>query len=489
MTEQVNRNGSEGNVPGTVNAITMELHGLTKRYGAHIALDSVDVTTRAGEFIALLGPNGAGKSTLIKLIAGVLTPDAGSMRFGEGISAGVVHQDLGLFDDMSVVENLFIGEESKSPIISFARENRRAVELLRFVGLTEVSPVALIRDLSLGERALVAVAKLWAQETKLIIVDEVTASLPRAEAAWVVDHLRTAAHSGATVIMVTHRFEDVLGNVDRFVVVVDGKIAMDQPGEGVTRDGLVDVISSGISHAEVGRRDISTRSPGEVVVTLDRAGVNKIRPLSLELRRGQITGVAGSSVSGFHDVGYLVAGTARARHGGVKVLNGAKVTCLPAHRDADGIFPDQTVEFNMSVGNLNRWRTLGLINLSRMQGAIADAAKRLNVIPANTDAVITTLSGGNQQKALLGRVIADDPVCVVLCEPTRGVDVGTRREIYAYVTKLADEGCAVMVVSSDMEDLEALSDRIVVIGDEGDVEMWVEANDIEAFCNARSALG
>jgi ribose transport system ATP-binding protein len=173
----------------------------------------------------------------------------------------------------------------------------------------------------------------------------------------------------------------------------------------------------------------------------------------------------------------------------VKVRPGTKVTCLPAHRDVDGTFPDQTVEFNMSMGNSNRWRRVGLINLAKMRSAISAAAEDLNVIPRNTDAVITTLSGGNQQKALLGRVVADEPGCVVLCEPTRGVDVATRREIYAFVKKLAEDGCAVMVASSDMEDLASLADRIVVISDEGEVESWVDAEGIAEFCSVRAALG
>ncbi|WP_181035139.1 ATP-binding cassette domain-containing protein [Arthrobacter sp. B0490] len=488
MTEPVNRAAS-GQFPSTGGAPTVECRGLTKRYGAHTALDSVDLTTGPGEFIALLGPNGAGKSTLIKLLAGVLTPDGGSIQFGEGVAAGVIHQDLGLFDDMSVAENLFIGNVPSRGLISFSEEDRRARELLEFVGLSEVNPITLVRDLSLGERALIATAKLWSQGAGLIIVDEVTASLPRAEASWLVEHLRTAARSGATVMMVTHRFEDVLGNVDRYVVVVDGKIAMDRADDGVTRDYLVDVISSGRNQVEVGRRDTSGRAPGDIVVELEEARVNKIGPLSLTLREGEITGVSGSSVSGFHDVGYLVAGALHARQGRVTTRRHTKVTCLPAHRDADGTFPDLTVEFNMSVGNSNRWRRWGLINLSKMRASIAAAAHDLNVIPRDTDAVITTLSGGNQQKALLGRVIADDPGCVVLCEPTRGVDVATRREIYAFVRKLADNACAVMVVSSDMEDLEALADRIVVIDDNGHVETWIEPEDVADFCNARSALG
>jgi ribose transport system ATP-binding protein len=448
---------------------------------------------RQGEFIALLGPNGAGKSTLIKLLDGVLRPDGGSLEFGgggaAGVSAGVIHQDLGLFDDLSVAENLFVGRDGSTTVISMTHEQKSAVDSLSFVGLTAVDPRTLLRALSLGERALVATARLWSRGTGVIIVDEVTASLPRAEAFWLLEHLKGAARSGATVVMVTHRLEEVVGHVDRYVVFVDGRLAMDSPAEGVGREELTAVMSSGRHHAPTGDRERSDQQSGEVVVELEQASVNKVGPLSLELRQGLITGVAGSSVSGFHDAAYLVAGVVRPRHGRVKVRPGTKITCLPAHRDVDGTFPDQSVEFNISVGNANRWRKLGLLNLSSMRRDISSAAEELNVIPRDTDAVITTLSGGNQQKALLGRVVADGPGCVVLCEPTRGVDVATRREIYAFVKKLADQGCAVMVASSDMEDLAALSDRIVVIDDDGRVEKWVSSEHIAEYCTARTALG
>lgn len=472
--------------------VTVQCRGLTKSYGDHTALDHVDLTMYAGEFIALLGPNGAGKSTLIKLLDGVIDPDDGALRFGQGdgaVSAGVIHQDLGLFDDMSVAENLFLGKGMAKPLLSLTNEYRRTAEMLEFVGLSEVDPRTLLRDLSLGQRALIATARLWSRGAGVIIVDEVTASLPRAEAFWLIEHLKSAARKGATVVMVTHRLEEVLGHVDRYVVVVDGKIAMDSQGQGVEHAELVEVMSSGRNQMPDAGRDATGRPDGDVVVELAGASVNMVGPLSLKLREGVITGIYGSSVSGFHDAAYLVAGVARPSHGKVKVRPKTKVTCMPAHRDVDGIFPDQTVEFNMSTGNSNRWRRCGLLNLAKMRTAIAAAAEDLNVIPRRTDAVITTLSGGNQQKALLGRVVADDPGCVVLCEPTRGVDVATRREIYSFVRRLVDDGCAVLVASSDMEDLAALADRILVIGDSGQVEAWIESEDIPEFCSVRAALG
>ncbi|WP_182481312.1 ATP-binding cassette domain-containing protein [Nocardioides immobilis] len=472
--------------------VTVQCRGLTKKYGDHTALDKVDLTLRAGEFVALLGPNGAGKSTLIKLLDGVIACTAGSLRLGsEGdaaASAGVIHQDLGLFDDMSVAENLFLGPGMSKPFLSLSSEYRSAEEMLEFVGLSAVDPRTLLRDLSLGQRALIATARLWSRGAEVIVVDEVTASLPRAEAFWLIEHLKGAARKGATVVMVTHRLEEVVGHVDRYVVFVDGKVALDEGGH-VERDALVEVMSSGRNKALTTHQSGGGEPRGEVVVELTDVSVNRIGPLSLTLHEGSITGLYGSSVSGFHDAAYLVAGVIRPRHGRVKVRPGTKVTCLPAHRDVDGTFPDQTVEFNMSMGNSNRWRRLGLINLAKMRDEISAAAVELNVIPRNTDAVITTLSGGNQQKALLGRVVADQPGCVVLCEPTRGVDVATRREIYSFVTKLAQDGCAVMVASSDMEDLASLADRIVVIDDDGQVESVIDADGIEEFCSLRTALG
>ncbi len=468
---------------------TVQCRGLTKRYGSFTALDNVDLTLRKGEFVALLGPNGAGKSTLIKILDGVLQPDQGEVRFGGGafpVSAGVIHQDLGLFDDLSVAENLFLGNKASKHFISIAGEHRTAVDLLAFVGLGEIDPRTLLRDLSLGERALVATARLWSQGAGVIVVDEVTASLPRVEALWLMKHLKQAAASGATVMMVTHRMGEVLGNVDRYVVLVDGRIALDADAREVDQDRLNSVMSSSRNRVVTARRDVQNRAPGEVVVEVDNASVGGLGPISLQLRSGEVTGLCGSSASGFHDAAYLAAGVARPKSGAVKVRRGTTVRCLPADRDVDGTFPDQTVEFNMAIGNLNRWRQCGLISVGRLRSELQSTSAELNVVPRNIDAVITTLSGGNQQKALLGRVVVDEPTCVVLCEPTRGVDVSTRREIYSFIKKLKDDDCAVLVASSDMEDLASVADRIAFIGDDGRVETWVESAGVAEFCTARA---
>lgn len=471
--------------------VTVDIRGVSKWYGAHKALDSIDLTLYAGEFVALLGPNGAGKSTLIKLLDGVYQHDKGELRFGGAdsrVSAGVIHQDLGLFNHLTVAENLFVAREGALGFLSVASERRAAVELLELVGLSSVDPRAVLRDLSLGERALVAVARLWSRGAGVIIVDEVTASLPRAEAFWLIDHLKTAASNGVTVVMVTHRLEELLGHVDRYVVLVDGRIAMDAPASAVEHDDLIAVLSQERS-ALTGRGELKDRSAGEAVVTLNNVSAGRLGPVSLELRKGLITGLSGSSVSGFHDVAYLAAGIIRPRRGTVTVKKGTTVTCLPAHRDVDGVLPDQTVEFNVANGNWKRWRKFGLIDSAKMRGEVAASTESLNVIPRNTDAVITTLSGGNQQKALMARVTINRPDCVVLCEPTRGVDITTRQEIYSFIRQLANEGRAILVVSSDIEDLSSLADRIGVVDDDGRLERWIESDGIEEFCTLRAAQG
>jgi ribose transport system ATP-binding protein len=313
IEEQKSRVDEAGGERSPDQKVTVRCRGLTKKYGDHTALDHVDLTMHAGEFIALRGPNGAGKSTLIKLLDGVIACSEGSLQFGDGdsaVAAGVIHQDLGLFDDMSVAENLFLGPGMTKPVLSLTNEYRSATEMLEFVGLAGVDPRTLLRDLSLGQRALIATARLWSRGAGVIIVDEVTASLPRAEAFWLIEHLKGAARQGATVVMVTHRLEEVLGHVDRYIVFVDGRVALEAKSEDVERDQLVEVMSSGRHQVVDATGGVKGKQSGDVVVELAEASVNRVGPLNLQLHQGVITGVYGSSVSGFHDAAYLVAGVA-----------------------------------------------------------------------------------------------------------------------------------------------------------------------------------
>jgi ribose transport system ATP-binding protein len=464
--------------PNTTAPVVFELDGISKRYGATQALRDVSLAVRSGEFVALLGPNGAGKSTLIKVLDGVVTADSGTVRVAaEAGGLGIVHQDLGLVENMTVVENLFLGRGRST--LRLGSEAREAKAVLTEVGLTDLDPHVLIEDLTLGERTMVAVAKLLGRGDRVVVIDEVTAGLPPVEAEWLVRHLRDAAHLGTTVMMVTHRLREVEGIADRYVVMVDGEVAVDVPSGAVTIDDLIDVMSAGrsvSSHATPAHQDTDHHgSTADVVCRLVGARCGGAGPIDLELRAGEIVGITGLIGSGLHDVAYMVAGRVRNTGGSIEMDKRIRRGCVPAHRESEAVFPEDTEEFNLTAGVWRRWRSgTGLLRVRAIRAEAERVAAELDIKPYDLEMQVGRLSGGNQQKTVLGRALINEPDLIVLCEPTRGVDVATRREIYAQIRAAAQRGTAVFIASSDVEDLAALARTVGVMSADGRIDRWID---------------
>ncbi len=455
--------------------VVFELDGISKRYGATQALNDVSLSVRAGEFVALLGPNGAGKSTLIKVLDGVVHADSGTVRVApEAGGLGIVHQDLGLVETMTIAENLFLGRGAGR--LRLGSEGRRTSAALAEVGIAGLDPHTLVESLTLGQRTMVAVAKMLRRGDRVVVIDEVTAGLPPTEAAWLVQQLRDAAHLGATVMMVTHRLREVEGIADRYVVMLDGQVALDASSATVGIDDLIDIMSAGRSIT--GGRDrgeIADRHDGHVVCRLVGARCDKVGPIDLELRAGHIVGVTGLVGSGLHELAYMIAGRLRATGGKIEIGKRVRRSCVPAHRESEGVFPEDTEEFNLTAGVWRRWRgPVGLLKVRQVRDEAERTANELQIKPRDLEMQVGRLSGGNQQKTVLGRALISDPELLVLCEPTRGVDVATRREIYAQVRESARRGAAVFIVSSDIEDLASLAEVVGVVGSDGRISRWVD---------------
>jgi ABC-type sugar transport system ATPase subunit len=474
----VNSNTDAAAEPNTTAPVVFELDGISKRYGATQALRDVSLAVRSGEFVALLGPNGAGKSTLIKVLDGVVTADSGTVRVSaEAGGLGIVHQDLGLVENMTVVENLFLGRSRST--LRLGNEAREAKSVLREVGLTGLDPHVLIEDLTLGERTMVAVAKLLGRGDRVVVIDEVTAGLPPVEAEWLVRRLRDAAHLGTTVMMVTHRLREVEGIADRYVVMVDGEVAVDVPSSSVTIDDVIEVMSAGrsvSSHATPAHPSADPNgSAADVVCRLVGARCGGAGPIDLELRAGQIVGITGLIGSGLHDVAYMVAGRVRNTGGSIEMDKRIRRGCVPAHRESEAVFPEDTEEFNLTAGEWRRWRgPTGLLRVRAIRAEAERVAAELDIRPHDLEMQVGRLSGGNQQKTVLGRALINDPDLIVLCEPTRGVDVATRREIYAQIRSAAQRGTAVFIASSDVEDLAALAQTVGVMTADGRIDRWID---------------
>jgi ribose transport system ATP-binding protein len=472
----------------------IRITGLTKSFGRNRVLHGIDLEIRAGEFVGLMGPNGAGKSTLIKILDGVYKADSGEIAYGEQsvrsladlTEVGFIHQDLGLVESLTIMENLRLGQDPLrmiGPILHHRREREAARRAIARVHLER--PVdTLVGDLSAGEKTLVAVARLLDRGARVLFVDEATSTLPPADSRQFIAALRRTVEEGATVIMVSHKLSEILDSTQRVVVLLDGRLASDVSAQGLQREQLVRML---VAHEAEGHdlRPIR-RAPGEELLRLDAVRTERVGPIDLQLRSGEIVGLTGLPGSGLHDVAFLANGSTRPRSGEVVKAPGVRTALVPPHRESQGGFDLLSVRQNLTVSALSRWRHRSrLLRPGEELREVEEMVASLSITPSDCELEYGTLSGGNKQKVVFGRVLFRRPRVYVLCEPTRGVDVGTRAEIYRLINELRDQDAAVLVVTSDSEDLFAVCDRISVV-DAGSLGEFVpidsaSAEELEAF--------
>jgi ribose transport system ATP-binding protein len=470
------------------------IQGLRKSFGRNEVLHGIDLTIPAGEFVGLMGPNGAGKSTLIKILGGVYSRTSGEISYGgkpvdslaDIPEVGFIHQDLGLVDDLTIADNLRLGEE---PLLRFGfvldrgRERDAARLALTRVEL-DCDPSTLVADLSPAEKALVAIARLLDRGARVLLIDEATSTLPPAEAKRLVDALAVTVAAGATVIMVSHKLSEILDVAQRVVVILDGSLAADSPASELDREALVQMLI--VHESQTLQDNRGHRAPGDDLLRIEGAFGGRAGPVDLTLRAGEVLGLTGLPGSGLHDVAYLAHGSTQPRKGSVWLAEGARTALVPPHRESQGGFLELSVQSNMTMSSLARWRhPLRVLRAGAERRGATEMIEKLSVLPADPDAAFGTLSGGNKQKVVFGRVLFRKPQVYVLCEPTRGVDIGTRREIYRLIHQLCDEGAGVLVITSDSEDLFAVCDRIAVV-DEGSLGNFIpvgetDAHELEAF--------
>lgn len=453
------------------------IRNLHKSFGRTEVLHGIDLNIAAGGFVGLMGPNGAGKSTLIKVLGGVHPASSGEIVFaGETVRSlsekpevGFVHQDLGLIDDLSIADNLRLGERPMrvvGPILDRRRERQAAQRALERTKLDR--PVeTLVGELSPGEKTLVAIARLLERGAKVLFIDEATSTLPPSDAKRLITALKQMMREEqATVIMVTHKLSEVLDATDRVVLLLDGVIAADIDSSELSRERLVSMLVEHEARAHVADEDDRTRrEPGRALVRLEQVCGGRAGPVDLELHAGQVIGLTGLPGSGLHDVAHLVNGTMKPTKGHIERAEDVRVAFIPPHRETQGGFDDLSVLENLTISSMSRWRApWRLLRKGSERKAAVEMIDRLHVKPDDPTAGFGTLSGGNKQKVIFGRVLLNEPNVFVLCEPTRGVDVGTRAEIYRLIRGLARHSeCAVLVVTSDSEDLFAVCDRFAVL--------------------------
>lgn len=478
------------------------MKGIVKQFPGVRALDGVDLDVRAGEVHCLLGQNGAGKSTLIKVLAGVHQPDEGTVTFGgvqvrpsspvDAIRLGfaTIYQELDLVDGLSVAENIFLGHEpARFGFTRRAAAHRAAGLVLARLGHPEIRPSTEVARLSPAAKQVVSMARALSHDAKLIIMDEPSAALAHDEVGNLFRIIRELTAHGVAVVYISHRLEEIREIGDRVTVLKDGRtVAVGLPARDTPTSRIVSLMTG---------RDVeyvfpprATREPGAQVLQVESLTLPGVfANVSFTVRAGEIVGLAGLVGSGRSEILEAVYGARRAT--GRVLLDGTPLTrggtsaavrrgmgLAPEERKAQALLLDQSVTANISLGSLPRFARLGWLDRAREREEARRLVQLLDIRPADPERPIKTLSGGNQQKAVLARWLLNGRKLLLLDEPTRGVDVGARAELYAVIRKLADEGIGVLLVSSEVPEVLGLADRVLVIR-EGTVIHQGDARDLD----------
>jgi ribose transport system ATP-binding protein len=471
--------------------LALSVTGLSKVYPGTRALGGVDLTVRKGEVQALCGGNGCGKSTLIKILSGVVAGDTGTVRIRDHqldvsdirpqrvheLGLRVVHQDLAVFPDMSVAENLALGGDFPTRAtgnVDWMTLKRRASELIAEFEI-DASPSDLLRQLPLAARAQVAIARALKDVksgTGIVILDEPTASLPAHEAKVLHAAIRRLAQAGHAVLFVSHRLDEVMALTDRVTVLRDGHLVATHNTAELTEQELIESILGHRAAELRPHKALSENSP--VILDVSSVSAGPLQDVDLTVRAGEVVGIAGLLGSGRTELLRAIYGDLRVESGTITV-NGVRanfsrkdqavargVVLIPEDRTAGGVFPSLSVDENMDVSVLRRyWRLI--FQKRRLRADDGILRRSLNVKASSGRTGMTSLSGGNQQKAVLARWLRRDPVLLLLDEPTQGVDVGARADIYAAVREVTEAGGAAVVVASDLEELAQVVDRAIVL--------------------------
>jgi ribose transport system ATP-binding protein len=482
----------------------LEMRGIVKTFPGVRALDGVDLDVRPGEVHCLLGQNGAGKSTLIKVLAGAHRPDEGEIRWQgrqvqlssptAAIDLGVstIYQELDLVDGLSVAENVFLGHElSRSGFAQRAETRRRTEELLSRLGHAEIPATREVGRLPAAGKQIVSMARALSHETRLMIMDEPSAVLDQEEVGNLFRVIRQLTAQGVAVVYISHRLEEIREIGDRVTVLKDGAtVATGLPARETPTGDLIRLMTGrSIEYVFPERAGVPDDAPVVLdVENLSRSG--EFTDVSFTVRAGEVVGLAGLVGSGRSEILETVYGARRAdggsvRVGGRRVRNGsvqravaAGVGLAPEERKSQGLLLNESVARNISVASLTRFARSGFVLRGAERDAAQQQAQALDVRPPGVERPIRNLSGGNQQKVVLARWLLRGCRVLLLDEPTRGVDVGARSEIYTLVRRLADDGVAVVVVSSEVEEVLGLADRVLVIS-EGRVVRTAPAAEID----------
>jgi rhamnose transport system ATP-binding protein len=468
---------------------TLRVSGIAKSFGASNALTDVSFEVARGEVHALVGENGAGKSTLVKIITGILEPDAGEIalngevvRFATPIEArragvAAVYQDPKLFPHLDVAENISMGP---TPVTAFGTVDRRAVAARARASLArlgvDIDPSALIAELSVAELQFVEIARALTADLQLLILDEPTSALTPAEVEKLFRIVRGLRDRGTSVVLITHRLEELDSIADAVTVLRDGRHVATRPASELSRAEIVRMMVGRPIEALFAER--RTRTLGREVLRVERLSSEGVfSNVSFSLRAGEIVGMAGLVGSGRSEIAQACFGLLPPTSGQVtldgrpvtprspKQMLGLGLAYLPEDRDGVGLIMTASIVDNVTLPIVDRLAHLGVVDDSAQRRVASSAIQTYDVRTTGIDQLVSDLSGGNRQKVAFAKWLSTKPKVLVLDEPTHGIDVGSKAQVHRMIERLAEDGLAILVISSDLPEVLAISDRILVISE------------------------
>jgi len=481
------RTDSAGETAAAGAGLPIALRGVSKAFSGIKVVSGVSFDMRPGEVHALMGENGAGKSTLIKMMAGLHQPDEGEIlvngqpvKFAspkDAHAAGIatVHQELLLFPELTVAENIFLGQTPKTGLgtIDWQTMRRRARELLDSLDSGDLDIDQKVASLSVGNRQRIEIARALAQDARVLIMDEPTAALAEHDVQRLMSIVRTLCARGVAIVYVSHRMPEIFALAHRVTVLRDGQHVATRPVSEVDEAQLVSMM--------VGRsvdRLYPAKQGEDGEVILELKGVSHrsvVKDISLRLRRGEILGLAGLVGSGRTETALTIFGITPAT-GGEILIDGKPATItspeaardlglayVPEDRGHQGLIKAQTIEDNIALANLKRLMRGFFVDAAKVTAEARNAISRFGIRARGPEQPVRQLSGGNQQKVVLGKWLATNPRILIMDEPTRGIDVGAKAEIHLLMRKLAGEGMAILMISSELPEVLGMSDRVLVM--------------------------
>ncbi|KAA8889041.1 sugar ABC transporter ATP-binding protein [Nocardia colli] len=481
----------------------LTMRGIVKDFPGVRALDQVDLDVRAGEVHCLLGQNGAGKSTLIKVLAGAHQPDSGELswlgkpvRLANPLAAtrlgiATIYQELDLCDGLDIAENIFLGhEKSRAGFTRRGSTARAATALLDRLGHGELRPETVVATLPTAAKQVVSMARALSHDARLIVMDEPSAALGNDEVANLfrtIDQLRA---DGVAVVYISHRLDEIRTIGDRITVLKDGRtVAAGLPARTTSTEQVVSLMTGNRAEAVLAQHQPRVEDTAEVLQVSGLGLTGRFQDVSFTVQAGEIVGLAGLVGAGRSEVLETIYGARRASAGQVRV-DGRRVRpgstsaavaagmgLAPEERKSQGLFLLESLGRNISAASIPRYSRFGWFDRRRARADTGDVLARVGIRPADPDYPVRGLSGGNQQKAVLARWLLEDCRVLLLDEPTRGVDVGARADVYAQIRGLAERRVAVLMVSSDLPELLGLADRVLVLR-EGEIIHTAAAADL-----------